>query len=186
MNDSEIKREIRQEIRRHMDIILGGYAGGNTQESEDIQDMYPGMPPQEKRPVMHPFGIVSRAPNGIVQVTARQGEHPANRLILGHRDKGRPSDLSEGETLVYSLGKYQCRVLNGQIQVGKDGVYETVVVGDTLNTFLKALLDFYIAHLHIGNLGFYTSVADNAPDVTQLKTNNLDNDKILCKDGGRF
>jgi phage gp45-like len=186
MTDADLVRFIRNEISRQVNVLLHGQAGENNHETETIDNMYPGQASQTARPVMHPYGIVSRAPRGIIQITGRIGDHPGNRMVLGHRDKNRPTDLQEGETSVYSIGKYQVRVLNDKLQVGKDGDFETVVVGETLRDFLIAFIQLYVAHTHIGNLGYNTTVPQNAPQATELQTNNLDNDKILSKDGGRY
>lgn len=186
MTDSDIIRFIRKEISRQVNVILSGNAGNNTEQTEDIQEMLPGMPTQTLRPVMHPYGYVSRAAQGTVQVTGRMGEHTVNRMVLGHRDKDRPTDLSTGESIMYSSGKYQFRVENGQIMVGKDGDFEPVVMGETLRQFLITLLDLIITHRHLGNLGFDTSPPRNFEDFLELREENLDNEKILAKDGGRF
>lgn len=186
MTDAEIVRFIKEEVRKQVLVILPGATGNNTHESEDIEQMYPGLPTQPLRPVMHPFGFVSRAVRGIIQVVGRTGDHPANRMVLGHRDKNRPTDMNEGESIAYSIGGYQVRILNNKIQVGKNGDFETVVVGETLRDLLKALIQVYVEHKHVGNLGYYTTVPDNAVQATQLKTQNLDNDKILSKDDGRY
>ena len=187
MIDSDLRRFIIQEIRRQVHVIMSGSAGTNTAFVETIDNLYPGMPSYPDRPIMHPYGVVSRAPAGTISVTARQGDHPGNVLVLGHRDKNRPTDLAVGETSVYSFGKYQVRVLNGQIQLGKDGTFETMVVGDTLKEFLIALLDSLIAHTHItSSPGAPTSVPINVSEFIQEKANYISNDKILSKDGGRF
>lgn len=186
MIDAEIVRYIRSEVAKQVNVLLHGQAGGNTHEAEDIDQMYPGQATQPSRPVMHPYGIVSRAPRGIIQITGRIGDHPGNRMVMGHRDKDRPDDFDEGEIVVYSIGKYQIRVLKDKIQIGKAGVYEVLPVGETLRDFLKEFIQLYVAHTHIGNLGFNTTIPQNATQATLLKTNNLDNDKILSKDGGRF
>jgi hypothetical protein len=186
MTDSDIRKFIRDEIDRKVNVILHGDSGSNTKEAEDIQNLYPGQPTITSRPVMHPFGFVSRAVAGTIQVIGRIGAHTGNRFVLGHRDKNRPDGLEEGECAIYSLGTYEVRIFNTKVQVGKGGTFETLVVGETLRDFLKEFIQIYVAHKHIGNLGFYTTVPDNQAQATQLKTNNLDNDKILAKDSGRF
>lgn len=186
MTQAEEIRKLRAEVTRQANILLGGSSGSNTATTEDIREMYPGMPTQVARPIVHPYGFVSRSAPGTPQTTGRVGEHPAARIVLGHRDPSRPTTIQPGEAVVYSLGKYQVRVLNDKLQLGKDGDWEVIPVGETLRDFLIALVELYAAHKHIGNLGFYTTVPDNAAQATQLKTNNLDNDKILARDGGRY
>lgn len=186
LDNSQITRMIRQEISRQLNVILHGSAGMNDQETETINEMFPGMPGIDKRPVMHPYGFVSRAVQGTISVIARVGEHIGNRMVLGHRDKDRPVDIEEGESVVYSMGKYQVRILNGKIQVGKDGDFETVVAGETLRQLLISLIQELQKEQHIGNLGFLTGFPSNSAQYELLKVNNLDNKKILSEDGGRY
>jgi len=182
----EIKRFINLEIKRQVNIIMSGTAGATSQHTETINDLYPGMGEIPDRPIMQPYGFASRAKEGTVSVTARQGDHPGNVVTLGHRDKDKPADLDAGESSVYSSGKFEVRVLNGQIQVGKNGDFETVVVGDTLKTLLISLIDTIVQHTHLGNLGYPTGFPQNAAAFNILKANTLSNDKILAKDGGRY
>ena len=72
------------------------------------------------------------------------------------------------------------------IKFGKDSDFEVVPVGETLKDFLVSLIELIVQHTHLGNLGYPTGVPQNAADFTQLQANNLDNEKILAKDGGRF
>lgn len=186
MTDSEIIRFIRKEIQRQVNVILSGKSGNNTIETEDIQEMLPGMSTQPLRPVMHPYGFASRSSPGTVQVTGRMGEHTVNRMVIGHRDANRPTDLDAGESVVYSSGKYQIRVENNQIMVGKDGTYEVVMMGESLQAFLISLLNLIITHRHLGNLGFDTSPPTNASSFLELREDNLDESQMLAKDGGKF
>jgi len=184
--DAEVKRLIIKEIHRQMNIITGGAAGTNTNTTQDIDSYMPGHPPIPARPFMHPYGHVSRAPRGTICVTAQQGEHPGNKLTLGHRDPNAPA-VEVGETAVYSLGKYTVKVSNEKLELGKDGEYETMVVGDTLKEFLVALLEILVRHRHIVTApGAPSGPPIEATEFTDLNTNYLTNDKILAKDGGRF
>lgn len=187
MTDAELRKLIKSEIKGQLNILLFGQSQNSTGQTEDIQDLFPGMPGIVDRPVMHPFGFVSRAVAGTIQVIGRIGEHFGNRMVLGHRDKDRPTSLAEGECALYSVGKYQVRVLKDKIQLGKDGVYETAVVGEKLVELLGMMLDEIIIHKHItSSPGAYTTPPDNFQKFTQQKANYVSNDKFLVKDGGRF
>lgn len=61
MTHSEILKLIRTEIAIAMQTIASGQAGDNTITAEDIQNLFPGMPTLAARPIMHPYGFVSRA-----------------------------------------------------------------------------------------------------------------------------
>lgn len=183
--DGDDKRWVIDEIRRQLKIITAGQAGSTTMTTETIDNLMAGHPSIPDRPIMRPYGFASRAPVGTISVTAQMGEHPGNKMTLGHRDKDAPS-IEEGESVQYSMGGYRVKVQNGEIFVGKGDDLEHMVVGETLKEFLITLVAALVAHTHIGNLGFSTSPPENAMDFTQAQTDFLDNDKILAKDGGRY
>lgn len=185
MLDPETRRFISREIKKQLQIITSGEAGDTTMLTEDIANLYPGMPTITKRPVVHPYGFASRAPKGTLSVTAQQGDHPGNKLTLGHRDKNKPS-IDEGESVQYSLGGYRVVCKNGELFVGKGTDLEHMVVGETLKAFLLALINHIIIHTHLGNLGVETGPPLNAGDFNTDKADFLDNNKILAKDGGRY
>lgn len=182
----ELRRMIRDVVLQEMDVILSGTAGSNTVEKENIDNMYPGMPTISDRPVAHPYGFASRAKKGTIQVVGKQGEHRGNRVVLGHRDVNRPSDLAEGESVMYSMGDYRIKIFKDKAMVSKGTDYEHMVVGDTLLEFLMMFLDLFINHSHIGNLGFPTDMPVNKTQAIQAKADYLTNNKILAKDGGRY
>lgn len=118
MNEADLKRFIRLEVARQAQVILSGVTGANENVgSEDIEQVYPGSPTIEKRPVMHPYGFASKAPRGVLQVTARQGENPGNRMVMGHRDKNRPDDMAEGEAWTYSQGGWFIQCNNAGVKI---------------------------------------------------------------------
>lgn len=186
MNDADVIRFIRKEVTKQVFIILSGATKDAAPTTESIESLYPGAPTLTGRPIMRPYGFISIAPDGTIQVTARQGENPGNRVVLGHRAADQPDDLESGESAVFSSGGYECRILNGKIEVGKDGDFETVVVGETLRQFLITLVNAIVAHTHLGNLGYPTGTPINAAQFTAAKADNLDNKKILAEDGGRY
>lgn len=181
----EIRKFIQDEVKKQVNIILSGQAGANTQFVETIDNLFPGMPSILNRPVLHPYGYVSRAPQGTLSVTARMGDHAGNRMVIGHRDANRPA-VGPGESAIYNVNGYEVRLAAGTVQIGKNGTFETAVVGDTLVTLLSQLLDLLATHTHIGNLGAPTSPPQQASDFTQLKSDFVANERILAKDGGRF
>lgn len=186
MMDSDQIRFIREEIRKQLNIILNAEAGPNDSQTETINKLFPGGPSITGRPVVHPYGFASRAAQGIISVVTKVGADMQNRMTIGHRDKNRPSDLQEGETVVYSVGDYRLKIQNDKIFVGKGTDYEPVVVGETLRQFLITLVQLIVAHTHLGNLGIETSPPLNAEDFTDAEAQNLDNKKILAQDGGRY
>ncbi len=185
--DAELKKEIHNEIKKAINIILSGQTGDNSHEVETIADLFPGMPPIPNRPVMHPFGFGSRATAGTVQVTAKQGDHAGNRIVLGHRDKARPTDLEAGEAVIYSSDGttplLKVYVKKDKILLGSSDSAENLVLGlkyheyltsflgnvlDTLTTLIEArLLDS--THHHIGFIGIPTAGPIETADMVLQK-----------------
>lgn len=182
MTESEISSMIKREVARQVNVILSGQSAGATESTEDINGLYTGMPALPGRPVMHPFGFCSKAPNGTIQVVARHGDHTGNRIVLGHRDAGRPTDLEDGETAAYSTSGYRIVWQKGAVMIGQGSTLEPLVMGETLNTFLTNLLNLLIAHTHAAPGTPPTNVAQ----FTNLLTTVLNQNKILVKDGGAF
>lgn len=181
--EPDLRRFIRAEISRQMNIILSGVAGNfdPTAFTEDIEEMYPGADTITARPVMHPFGFVSSAPRGTLQVVARQGEHPSNRLVLGHRDAERPTDIAEGTAKMYSIAGFQVYAGEDGIYVGKNSATEPLVLGTATNEFLVALLDLLVAHVHPAP----GAPSDKSVDFTNLKIQTVEANKLISTgDGG--
>jgi phage gp45-like len=180
MMDAEVREFIKSEIRKQINVILSGQSGSNTQFSEDIANMYPGMPTISARPVVHPYGFVSRAPNGTFQVTARVGDHSANRIILGHRDVNRPS-LNQGEVIMYDQYGHQIYLSEGKMQFGSANSAENMVLGQVFKTMMDTLLAAIANHTHIGNLGYETSPPTNSEDFNNIQSSPIDDEKILSQ-----
>lgn len=181
--EPDLKRYIRHEISKQMNIILSGLTGtfDPSKLTEDIEEIYPGADTITGRPVMHPFGFVSYAPRGTLQVVARQGEHPSNRLVMGHRDAQRPTDVAEGTAKMYSLAGFQIYAGDDGIYVGKNSATEPLVLGTAANEFFSALLDLLIAHVHPSP----GAPSDKSADFTQLKTQTIEGNLLLSTgDGG--
>lgn len=127
--DAEMARYIRREIEKQMNVILSGVAGNASEQYEDVGQLFPAMPVITNRPVMHPFGMSSAAPDGTLQVVGRQGEDKGNRLVLGHRDKNKPS-CAKGEAVLYDA-------FGGKIQLRSAGMEFTKNQVDLLDQLIK-------------------------------------------------
>lgn len=185
--DAETQRYIKDQIKQQLNIILNAESGANTSQVETVNALFPGMPGIINRPVMHPFGFVSRAVQGTISVVAKIGSDIQNRMTIGHRDKGRPSDVEEGEMMIYSVGNFRVKISKTQVLVGKGTTYEPLVVGETLRQLLIALIqEIANNETHLGNLGFQTSPPLDALELIDIQTQYLDNKKILAQNGGRF
>lgn len=182
MTESDVARIVAREVRKQMQIILSGETANAKTFVEDIQALFPGMAGITGRPVMHPYGFASLAPDGTIQVTARQGDHCGNRMVLGHRAADRPTDLEEGEVCLYSSATFRVVVKQGAVMIGKGNTLEPAVMGTTLNTLLTQLLNAIIAHTHAAPGTPPTNIAD----FETLLTGTVEANKILAETGGKF
>ena len=182
MNDSDIKRFVRSEIAKQLNILLTGVAGNTDPErfTQDIETLYPGAATISGRWVAHPYGFYSWAPPGVMQVVGRQGESPTNRIILLHRDPNRPTSIAEGTSIMYSLAGYRVYAGPDGIYVGKDGQDNALTLGTPLEEFLGQLLDLLIAHVHPSP----GAPSDKSADFQSLKVNYVENDALLSTGAG--
>jgi hypothetical protein len=174
------RKFIKEEIARQVNIILSGQAGANTVQTETIENLFPAMPSILRRPVMHPYGLVSRAPRGTLSVTARQGEHAGNRLVLGHRDKDKPQ-VAVGEVQLYNQFGQAIYLKNGSVHLGVAAASNPAVVGNELKAMLQELLTLLANHTHIGNVGAPTSPPIQSGQFTSIKSGQVDNNNILSQ-----
>jgi len=149
MINPEILRYIQDEIRRQMNTILTGEAGTNTQEVEDIDNMYHSMPTVKTRPVMHPYGISSRAPKGTASVIGKIGDHVGAKIVLGHRDKNRPT-LNEGEVILYDANGHVVYLSETKMQFGSKTSDEPMLLGNVTVEFLTNVLNAFLNAPNIG------------------------------------
>ncbi len=178
MNEFDIRSLIKQELRSQINVLLYGEAGSTSQLTETINNMYAGMPGITNRPVMHPYGLVSRAPKGTTSVVGRVGDHIGARLVMGHRDTNRP-ELNEGETIIYNSFGQSIYLENGKIHLGTKSSNNPLVLGNDLKALLIELITAIKAHTHIDSIGGITQVPLNVGDFTSAQSGNVDNDKIL-------
>lgn len=105
MIDANDRAWISREIARQVSIIMHGRTAAtqidDAPSTESVDDCPPGAPTIKGRPVMHPYGLASRAKKDTIAVVARVGEHPSNKMIIGHRDKDRPELENEGDVALY-------------------------------------------------------------------------------------
>jgi len=179
MDEAYLRFMVRREIERFLNVVLHGSAGENTAETEDIEELFPGMPTIEARPVMHPYGLVSRAPKGTISVVARIGEHCGNRQVIGHRDKNRPT-VGSGETVLYNQHGQRIRLEAGKIRIGSDASGDPVVLGTETRQMLSQALAAIISHTHTSSApGAPTSPPLNSAAFSSLKASPVDDGAML-------
>jgi hypothetical protein len=121
-------QQIRREIKNMAQSMFYGFTDSTQPDDkvglESIQSLVPGMPTITKRPVMHPFGLYSRAVPGTMDVVAMQNGDPAALLILGHRDTKRPKLDDDGDVILYDgTGKHTIKLSKSkgvEIAAGSD------------------------------------------------------------------
>lgn len=124
MTREEVIDIIRAEVGKQLLAILTGQSKNAAEGREDIALMYPNAPPIEKRPVMHPYGLKSRAKEGVTSVVAVQGAHAGNRIVLGHRDKDAPEPAAVGAVVLYDAFGNSIHLQDGKIVVTLDDKME--------------------------------------------------------------
>ena len=123
-------------------------------ENETINQLYSGMGQTQPRPVMHPFGMASKAPVDTLNVAVKSGHHVGNRMVIGHRDKLRPKDVKDGEISIYSSdGKTVLRridVSSDKITVGSKEADEPLVLGNVQKEFQEDWIKAWLEAPSIG------------------------------------
>jgi hypothetical protein len=184
--EGEALRFIREEIKRQLNIVLNGVAGSNTSQTETIDNLFPGMNSIDSKPVMHPYGFVSRATAGTTSVAARIGDHFGARMVLGHRDAERP-EIENGETMLYNSTGEQIYVKHGDIiftgpkvHIGSSQATEPFVLGLVFQKFAHDILTLIEQHVHVTRApGAVTSEPTNFADFLALKQDPIDNARVL-------
>lgn len=145
MIDPNVLRYIHVEIRRQLNTILSCYTENADNENCDIDQPFPGADKITARPVVHPFGFVSKAPNGTLALSGRVGEHPGARIVFGHRDKMRKDiPLDEGEVCLYNAQGEKIFLKKDKIQLGDISANEPAALGNVLAECLGVIFDILI------------------------------------------
>jgi len=183
MIDPEVRRFIQEEIKKSMNVILSGSSLNAGTDKETIQKLFPSMPSIKDRPTMMPYGHASKAPDNTIQVVGRQGDHFANRIILGHRAKDRPKDINQGEIVLYNQFGQKIYIRNKKMQFGTEGSDENMVLGKVLaqfwTDFLRSVLDApYIGTSVIGPVFLLRELRDKLEEfilkyIQDIETNIL-------------
>lgn len=137
--DPYLVRFIREEIRRHMNIVLTGQSVNADTETTGLANYFSGSDPLTDVPVAHPYGFCSNALDGTFAVHVRVGEYSGNRLVILHRDNNRPADLDAGESVMYSATGHRFYAGTNGCYIGSKSAANPLVLGDTLQSYTDAL-----------------------------------------------
>lgn len=144
--DPETRRSIRDEVKHAVNVILHAKFGETSNEYAELLEPLPGADKIPARPVVHPYGLVSRAPQGTLAVTARVGNHPAARIILGARDPERANMefLNEGDVCLYNSDGTKIVLQGKKVKMGSENADNPAVLGNELITLLGQIIDLLI------------------------------------------
>lgn len=153
-----------------VNVILSCILQDGGLEDQEIEQAVPGAPRMDKRPVVHPYGYVSRAPAGTIGVSAQVGEHPGARIIIGARDKSRASMgfLKEGDVCIYNAKGEKIVLSQNKTQLGSENAANPVVLGTELKALLEQILDILIAGDHVLTTSPGNPTAPNPSKTTTL------------------
>ena len=166
MTEYEIKQIIWREVNRTLNVLLTGVsANADGQGNEDITNFVPGAGPIQKRPVAFPYGYNAQTPDNIPQLIATVGNHPLNRMVLGHFDVDRPV-VKSGEVVLYNNFGQQVYLKNGKVLIGSPSASQPVPLGTVLQTFLEDLLNALVAHTHTSGIPGSPTSPPLAPALT--------------------
>lgn len=171
---------IRDEIKRAMNIVLPANTLNAQVQSEDIANNFPGQGTIPTRPLVLPYGLAARAPDGTNSMTARIGTDPGARYVIGHRDAKRP-DPGAGCSMLYNEYGQVVWLQNGKVLLGSMQATHAYVFGDVLQQCLSTVLSAIAAHTHTDSLGGLTTPPLNAATFTGQASSPVDDGSMLSK-----
>lgn len=137
--DPQLMRFIREEIKKQINVVVTGQTVSADTETATLQNIFSGMDPVTDIPVAHPYGFCSKAIMGALTVTLRVGDHPGARMVALHRDNNRPTDLSTGESVMYSSTGHRFYAGLSGCFIGSKDAANPLVLGDVLKTYLNEI-----------------------------------------------
>jgi hypothetical protein len=142
----------RKEIRNYINMLLiNGISDDGTTEDQAFNSQQTAGDTQKKRPVVHPFGFVSRAPSGKNCVLGQFGENIGARVVLGFRDANRAKKdyLEVGECEIYSEpatpfeNSEKVVLKKDKVLLGSENAENPLVLGDILMNLFTELFDLF-------------------------------------------
>jgi hypothetical protein len=101
---------------------------------------------------------------------------------LTSREDCIPLQAIDGHTVVRALAGKKAHLLSDTAVLlgrGGDDPTEPIVLGNVFKAGYSKDLDETAKHKHIGNLGYYTSVPDNAAEFLSIKSSPVDDNAML-------
>lgn len=178
MNESEIRRLIKDAIREELAPVLMAFVTANaTQLRSSVKNFATAGEISNLRSIQ-PFGFGSRAPVQTPALVIPIAGDPTHLVIAGHFDANRPSH-NNGETVLYDNFGHIVYLSSTKMQFGSKASAENMVLGQVFKTMMDTLLEAIATHTHTGNLGYPTSPPVNAGDFESIKASPIDDNAIL-------
>jgi hypothetical protein len=178
MEDSDIRRIVREEIQRALTPIMMGFVVSNDSvQRATINRMSLEGPIPNTRSIQ-PYGFASRAPAGTEGIMIPVNGDPTNINMVGHFDKTRP-EVQDGESTQYDSFGHEVYLSASGLQFGSQSSANPMMLGDIVQTLFSNLIQLIADHTHYGNLGYPTSAPVQAPDFLNLKASPVDDGAII-------
>jgi len=179
MEEYEIIRLIRQVIKQELAPILMGSVVSNESSSRSTIQRFATESPIGNLRSIQPYGVSSRAPAGTQGLIVPVRSDPTHLNLVGHFDEGKPT-TNDGETILYDAYGHVIYLSQTKMQFGSKSSAQNMVLGQIFKTaFAKALLDQLQLETHTGNLGYPTSVPNNAAQYLEIENSPIDDNAIL-------
>lgn len=178
MIESEIKALIRREVREALAPILMAVVTSNQDSNRTTAQRMQAEPPIGNMRNIQPYGYSSRAPVGTPCLVTPAAHDPTHLNMTGHYDEGRPT-TEDGESILYDAYGHIVYLSQTKMQFGSKTSANPMMLGDIVQAMLSSFLQDVSVHKHIGNLGYYTAVPDNATAYTDLKASPVDDGAII-------
>lgn len=178
MTESEAIRLIRRVIRQELaPILLGSIVSNQDQNRSTVQRFSTDSQVPKLRNIQ-PYGVASRAPAKTPALIIPIDGDPTHLNMVGHFDESRPS-MQDGETILYDAFGHIVYLSESKMQFGSKASDENMVLGKVFKQWAHDLLTQLAAEMHIGNMGYNTSVPTNASQYDALKASPIDDATIL-------
>jgi hypothetical protein len=178
MNESELIRMFRQIVRDEIAAISMGNVVSNEDNNRSTTKRFANDGPISNLRNVQPFGVSSKAPPGTAALIIPIDGNGTHLNMVGHFDESRPSG-QDGETFLYDAFGHVIYLSQSKLQFGSKASAENMVLGQVFKKLMHDLLKELQLEQHIGNLGYLTSVPQNADKYAALQTSPVDDGLVL-------
>ena len=161
MNDSEIRKLIREEIKQAITPILMGFVSSSKNVNRVLVRRMANEGPMDVRNIQ-PYGFSSNPPPETQAILVPLNGDPTNMNSLGNYDTARPK-AEVGESIIYNNFTEKLSLLDGvikaeaaeeinmiseRINLGSESATQPLLLGDIVQQLFSDILDLIVAHTH--------------------------------------